>query len=301
MLRVLLERAELFDEICEASERDEALHLARIQPPDLVLCDATIDFVRPFRAERRYADVPLLVMGPAMSVRKVAAFEQGADDWVTKGCGGAELRARVGCHLRLRLMHQALVRTTEDLVAKNRELAEQATTDPLTGIRNRRWLLERAEEELSRARRYERPWAVLAIDVDHFKRINDTFGHPRGDAVLVGVANALRDAIRDTDALARFGGEEFVVVMPETNDGGALEAAERLRCIISHTPFEGIDRPVTISLGVSVYDPEHGSFIDVARMLERADAALYLAKKLGRDRVELADILAAPVRRSIAA
>jgi diguanylate cyclase (GGDEF)-like protein len=140
---------------------------------------------------------------------------------------------------------------------------------------------------------------LLAIDVDHFKKINDTYGHPRGDAVLVGIANALRTSIRDTDALARFGGEEFVVVMPETNDGGALEAAERIRHVISRTPFERLDRPVTISVGVSVYDPSPDALhvIDVARMLERADAALYLAKKHGRDRVELADVLSAPLSR----
>lgn len=177
---------------------------------------------------------------------------------------------------------------TRELNKKNRELAaanETITrlmmTDPLTGLANRRHLSEMLDRELSLARRSGRPLAALMADIDHFKSINDTYGHDRGDKVLKQVAQILRDACRKEDIVARYGGEEFLVILPDSGAGAAADCAERMRRAVADTSFAGIDRPVTASFGATVLTPAdtEGDFI------KRADTALYEAKAKGRNRV----------------
>jgi diguanylate cyclase (GGDEF)-like protein len=172
--------------------------------------------------------------------------------------------------------------------AAEERLAELARTDPLTGVANRRRFFELAERESARATRYERSMSIVLLDVDHFKRVNDTYGHTFGDRVLVEVAARCRSQLRASDVIARYGGEEFVCLLAECDAAAAVQTAERLRGRIELTPVEsgGAEAHVTISLGVAhASGPEP---VDVAELLERADRALYASKDAGRNRVTLA-------------
>lgn len=163
-------------------------------------------------------------------------------------------------------------------------LAEQcATTDALTGLPNRRHADEVLERLLAAARRTRRPLAVVLFDLDHFKAINDNFGHSIGDEALRATASATRELLRGSDHAARFGGEEFLLLLPETSADDALIVAEKLRAQIAELEVEGLDREVTASFGVAAY-PDHEATAD--RLIEAADAALYRAKAAGRNRVK---------------
>ncbi|MBI5015698.1 MAG: diguanylate cyclase [Deltaproteobacteria bacterium] len=164
------------------------------------------------------------------------------------------------------------------------QLRHLAATDGLTGLANRRILLDRLAEEVRRCRRYEHPLALLVLDVDHFKKINDRFGHPGGDEVLRAVAKSLRDFARDTDLVARHGGEEFALLLPSTDEPGAGAVAERIRVGIEglKVPWEGKPIAVRVSIGVSVLEGEKDT---ADTLMARADQALYAAKETGRNRV----------------
>lgn len=170
------------------------------------------------------------------------------------------------------------------LTTLNRTLEHMAHTDYLTGLMNRRALLECAEIEIERSRRYGKPPSVLMLDIDHFKDINDRFGHVVGDAALRQFAGVLRSTFRTVDLLGRWGGEEFVVFMPETPLAGALDVAERIRHAIENTKVAaGVDTPLrlTVSIGVASLLPTD----DVDTVIARADSALYRAKNAGRNSV----------------
>ena len=184
---------------------------------------------------------------------------------------------------------QALNRMREEIEQRKeaeRKLILQAATDPLTGIANRRTFMERARSELLRARRYTEPLSLLLIDLDHFKAINDAYGHQAGDRVLIEVARRISGTLRDSvDVFARLGGEEFVVLLPETAPAGALKLAERLRAVIAGTPVAQDNGPaikVTTSVGAATL---RLGDLTVDALINRADVALYQAKGAGRDRV----------------
>lgn len=166
-----------------------------------------------------------------------------------------------------------------------REMRWLARTDSLTNLPNRRALFQFAEHEFKRARRYYRPFALLMLDIDHFKRINDTYGHAAGDQVLHSCAAGWKQVLRGQDLIGRTGGEEFCAILPETTLETAFQIAQRLRVFTSELPFPEIsnDIVVTVSIGVASLEPSDDQ---LAEMLERADRALYQAKKSGRDRVE---------------
>ena len=170
---------------------------------------------------------------------------------------------------------------TRELVEKNRELEVLSVTDRLTGLFNRRKLDEVLDEELIRCRRYAMQFAVILMDIDHFKDVNDRHGHPVGDVVLKEMARIARERTRDADALARYGGEEFVIVCRHSTLAGAVESAERIREAIAAHDFPGVGH-LTASFGVAACCEAD----TVANLLERADAALYRAKAQGRNRVE---------------
>ena len=167
------------------------------------------------------------------------------------------------------------------------ELHVMATVDSLTGILNRRRFLEIAEQEIERARRYERPLSIIAIDLDHFKDVNDRLGHAAGDDVLASLARVLQDQTRRQDVVGRIGGEEFAVILPETSRPAAIELAERVRAHLRSVTIaaSGIALSVTASLGVAEVVPTDRS---ASQALRRADQALYRAKRQGRNRVEAA-------------
>jgi diguanylate cyclase (GGDEF)-like protein len=291
-IRETLQQAGLFDEYLEAENGWAGLRLALTQPVDLVLCDLEMPgldgfgFIMRFRADTRTKTVPVLMLsGQASPEKKVEGFARGANDYLVKPCHPAELVARVKNYLKLKLLQDEIAEKNRELSRMNTELAELATTDALTGVHNRRHFMSRATEELKRCRRHRHQFGVLLFDADHFKRINDTLGHAQGDKVLVAIAASLRKALRETDLVARFGGEEFVVGLPETPLEHTMMVAERLRAGIEALEIDGMDRPVTVSVGVCAYPASTSD--SVSEMIALADEALYRAKANGRNRVEV--------------
>jgi len=187
--------------------------------------------------------------------------------------------------VRLREGHQALDAANETLRRKNEELETLSVTDGLTGLHNRRRLMESLTDEVRRSQRLKHTFSVLMVDVDHFKKYNDTFGHLAGDGVLARVAALLREATREVDDVARYGGEEFLVMLPETGMTEALEIAERVRARVAAEVFPG--RRITVSIGVSEF-PLYGNTPE--QVIAAADEALYEAKREGRDRVRRAGL-----------
>lgn len=171
-----------------------------------------------------------------------------------------------------------------ELEEKNRELQLLSVTDRLTGIYNRTRLDQVLTEEHKRASRSGRPFGLILLDVDHFKQINDGFGHPVGDQVLIDVAAILSEGIRATDVVGRWGGEEFLIICPETDAAGVAALAESLRCRIADHPF-----PVAGTQSASFGGAEHHPGETIDAMITRADTALYRAKQEGRNRVVVAD------------
>ncbi len=169
------------------------------------------------------------------------------------------------------------------------DLRAQAATDPLTGVPNRRSFETTARREVERARRYAKPFSVLALDIDHFKRVNDTYGHDIGDIVLKGVSRICLEKLRVTDILARLGGEEFAMLLPETDIDAATNLAERLRYAIESNPIVTAKGalPVTVSLGVAQYAPNEPT---IEAALKRADEAMYEAKRSGRNKIVVAKL-----------
>jgi len=166
-----------------------------------------------------------------------------------------------------------------------RELHELATRDGLTGLYNHRYFYTLFEDEIPRAHRYQKPVSLLLIDIDHFKAVNDTYGHRAGDTVLRGLSDCILGRMRSTDRVCRYGGEEITVILPEADVANATESAEGLRVLVEQTPFhidDGQQISITISIGLATY-PNHGE--DASLLVSMADAALYEAKKAGRNRV----------------
>ena len=196
----------------------------------------------------------------------------GADDFLTKPPDSDELAVRLEIAERIIAVHDQLAR-------QNARLAELATTDELTGVKNRRRLREDLDLLFTQAKRQACPLSLIMLDIDHFKQYNDQFGHPAGDRVLHEVGSTLQAILRGHDVVARYGGEEFVVLLPGTGAAESLNVAERIRTAISNCP--GHRCPITASLGVATSDPETA---DAATLVDQADSALYYSKQAGRNR-----------------
>ncbi len=238
-----------------------------------------IDVCRRVRAlDTRQPPYVILLTALGEKDHMMTGFEAGADDYVGKPYDPAELRARIGVGRRL-------VELNEELIETQTRLEVQAHTDPLTGLPNRRAIVEALDEELQRSAREGTRLAVGMLDIDHFKLVNDEFGHAAGDDVLCELARRMESTLRPCDSVGRFGGEEFLVVVPGVSSAEFSELLERLRRAASEAPFTASERDlaVTVSLGGAVYA---GGSMDA--LIARADDALYEAKARGRDLVVLA-------------
>jgi diguanylate cyclase (GGDEF)-like protein len=229
-------------------------------------------------SDRPYTYV-ILVTARTQSEDIIRGLEAGADDYVSKPVRPLELRARLQTGRRI-------LELQEQLLAAQHELRIKATRDFLTGLWNRQAIVDLLERELTHATRDGASVAVILADLDHFKRINDTFGHLAGDAVLCETAARMRGALRQCDWVGRYGGEEFLVVLPGCNYPEGVHTAERLRQALAEAPFTlgGHAVPVTISMGMTTTNAVAG--VSPHKLLDCADQALYDAKHKGRNRVE---------------
>ncbi|WP_455207818.1 diguanylate cyclase [Kaarinaea lacus] len=291
-IRATLSRAvgDEFDTL-EATNGEEALLLLENDLDiDLVVTDLAMpkldgyDLIKYMRAHEssRLINMPVIVVtGANETAAREKAFIAGANDFIAKTSDHVEFLARVRAHVKL-------AQTIQELEQSRRYLKEQADTDPLTKLANRRSFFASASTSLAQMQRQSEHFSVIILDIDHFKRINDTYGHQAGDVVLQQLAMVLSTAIREGDSLARIGGEEFVVASPYTNRLAAIVLSERLRKAVEDSEFvyESNRIPVTISLGIASMNKGDD---DVDKLLAIADSRLYLAKQKGRNRICASD------------
>src|SRR5450432_2690422 len=292
-----LQELEGVEQFLEAADGLQAFKLMLERKPDLVVCDLimpTFDGLKflALRATRpELANIPVIMLtAEGDATRKVEVFELGAADYVTKPFDDAELLARVRVHYRLKVLQ-------DELRDANRRLEALADTDGLTGLYNRRYFDALLLRELQRTARYKTPVGVVLLDIDHFKYVNDTFGHPMGDEVLRNVAKVVTAGVRVTDSVARYGGEEIAIVFTQTTAQGVAEVTERLRTQLEQFEhvYDGHTVRRTASFGVGVIDGR-GVPVMPKELVDRADRALYQAKRSGRNRVVIwtADLDAEP-------
>ncbi|MEB3282084.1 MAG: PleD family two-component system response regulator [Lyngbya sp.] len=267
----------------------QVIERVKLAKPDLILLDLMmpemdgLQVCQALKSEPDTQNIPIIFITASHEEdHLIQAFEFGAVDYVTKPFRKPELLARVRTHLLLKYTLDELRQTQTELQQALQEVEKLARLDPLTGIFNRRILMEKAHQEMERAKRYGTPFSVLLLDVDHFKRVNDTYGHPVGDQALCAVVETILDSIRKVDFVGRYGGEEFAIILPEITADSALKAAERIRLQIANlsVPTEEGMLKLTVSIGVTTYHPED-SIID--QLFKRADQGLYQAKAQGRN------------------
>ena len=218
----------------------------------------------------------------------VSGLEAGADDYLTKPIHQAELIARINTGVRILKLEKSLKRA-------NDEIRLLSITDPLTGCFNRAYLGEQFPQEISRSQRYQHHLAVMLVDLDHFKKVNDTYGHQAGDRVLKGIAECLMGQVRaKVDWTVRYGGEEFLIILPETDCAGASIMAERVRMAVTHMRIQvaEIQIQVTASFGGACVDfrQKQNPIVTMEDLIKKADEQLYRSKREGRNRVSVADM-----------
>ena len=223
----------------------------------------------------------LLLTAKSQREDLITGLEAGADDYLTKPFDAPELKAKLRAGMRILDLQTELINARE-------ALRVQATQDPLTGLWNRGAILEALRREIARAKRERNSVAVVMADLDHFKRINDSYGHLAGDAALRQVADRMRSSLRPYDAIGRYGGEEFLILLPGCNIPGAATVAERLMTSIAGQPVDLAGEKLLITCSLGVASNSEAPEADADWLIRAADAALYQAKSAGRDRVEFA-------------
>ena len=270
-------------ETVEAADGSAALIVCAAERPDAILLDIEMpgldgyQVLATLKADPELRDIPVVFLtGRTSTDDMVAGLRAGAHDYLKKPFEPAELIARVGGAVRVK-------RLQDELRIRNDQLDKLSRIDGLTGLYNRRHIDEQLQKGLNIARRHDQPLAVLMLDIDHFKLINDVEGHPAGDRVLQEFARRLEAATRVGDVVGRWGGEEFIVIAPQTDMDGALQLGERIRAAVADEGMETGDHrvSVTVSIGCVVG-------LDAAELIDHADAALYRSKSEGRNRVTAA-------------
>lgn len=284
---VLLERylAALEYQTISAVDGHSAIELVKSQHPDLVLLDIMMPEINGYEVCKAIKSDPatsdaivIFVSAKADLEDRVEGLEIGGHDYIIKPFHLTELRARIQAALRTKELQ-------DKLKDRNEQLADLAVTDELTGLRNKRYLLERMDEEVSRVRRYGSTLSCLMIDIDHFKDVNDSHGHPVGDLVLRELAQLMHRTLRSVDIAARYGGDEFLVLLPQTSASGAIAVAERIRRTIEEARFRQADPPLCLTVSIGVATISDSRPLGPDQLLQRVDRALYQAKGKGRNHV----------------
>ncbi len=260
----------------------EGLAKAESINPAIILLDLDMpgtdgfEVLRTLKENGKTLNIPVIILSGLQSPQdKVTAFDLGAVDYITKPFDLTELRVRVRSVLKMYRLLQML--------------SQRAQIDGLTGLWNRAFFQSRWAEECARSQRHQRPLSIAMIDADHFKSVNDTYGHPAGDAVLQGIGKVLQKNARASDVCCRYGGEEFVVVMPDTSAADAKAFCERVRQELEQVVWpRHPERKITCSIGVAGSSGATG--VSPEQWIELADRNLYSAKKTGRNQVVVSDL-----------
>ncbi|MGI8510519.1 MAG: diguanylate cyclase [Gemmatimonadaceae bacterium] len=293
-IMVLRARLEARGYLVESAEDgQEALEKIYASPPDLVLLDVMMpkidgmEVARRVKSDRSLPFIPVIMQTALDSTESmVQGLDAGADDYISKPINFKELEARVKSLLRIQALQKELEERERQLSEANDQLLAMSRTDALTGLDNRRHLGERLHEMWEHAQRLHEPLALVMCDIDHFKRVNDEHGHQAGDAVLQQFATVLKAEAREIDRIGRYGGEEFVLILPGTVLDAAVTFADRLRAAVETHVFtfgDGETLRRTMSCGVAAWP--HPRIDDQEALIRAADEALYVAKETGRNRV----------------
>jgi len=267
--------------IAAASNGKQAVAIAINTSPDLILLDVMMPEMDGFEACSKLKnipqtkDIPIIFLTAKVETEDIIkGFKVGAVDYVTKPFNSYELLARVKTHLELKI--------SKDLLEEKNKLLEMlSVTDGLTGLYNHRYIVDALSQRITEARRYRQPLSVVMLDIDYFKKINDKYGHVFGDEVLIKISSVIEETIRKVDIAGRYGGEEFLIVIPGTDFSGAYKIAERIRESIEKIKWDNDGLKVTISGGICKFKDE-----DSEKLITKADRLLYKAKESGRDRIE---------------
>jgi diguanylate cyclase (GGDEF)-like protein len=278
--------------ITEAADGEAGIAACLADPPDVVLLDVEMpglsghDVLQRLKAEETLRDIPVVFLTGYTGMEEVLrGLQGGGHDYVSKPFVESELKARVAAALRVKKLQDQLVQRTEELYTTSR-------TDVLTGLYNRRHLEEQLRIGIATAVRRDEPIGVLLLDVDHFKAVNDTYGHLAGDEVLVELARRIQAELRAGDIAGRWGGEEFLVLLPNTGLAGTVETGERIRAIVEAEQFGAGEEYISVTIsggGASDID------VDEEALVHRADNGLYEAKDRGRNCVVVTATAGPPV------
>lgn len=285
LIRDAVEQSGLFTSFLEAANGAEGIAVLSSSPVDVVLCDLEmpgmdgLELLALMNAEETLREIPVILLtGNESHTEKIRCLGEGASDYVTKPFHPGELVARLRVQLKIKTLQ-------DSLREGNRLLEHLSTIDPLTGLANRRFFMDRLQSAVVQSQRTGNPLGLVMIDLDHFKHVNDTYGHQGGDQVLREVAELLRQQMRSSDLAARFGGEEFTIILPETDLSASCGVAERLREEVERHLFgpPAASAKLTASFGVAT--SAGGDDFVAEALIRNADASLYRAKSLGRNRV----------------
>lgn len=286
MILDALRKARLRVELFAACNGLDGLELLQRQLVDVIICDLEmpvmdgLGFLDRLGANESLRDIPVIILtGHETREEKILGLERGACDYVTKPFDPGELVARVKVQLKIKSLQDRLRES-------NRRLEQLSRTDALTGLANRRRFMTVLEHTFSHSQRSALPLALVMLDIDHFKKVNDSYGHQGGDEVLLAVARLLHPEPGDDILAARYGGEEFALILPETTLEVARRGAERLRRQVEALVFAGplANLRLTASFGVAAIP--HPAINTLDQLIWEADDALYRAKRNGRNRVE---------------
>ncbi|MCX8129036.1 MAG: diguanylate cyclase [Clostridia bacterium] len=284
--------------VLSATNADMAYKLFLVSKPDIILIDIHMkdssgnDIFLKIKTKAVSDKIPIIILSSDVDVNtKVYSFLSGASDYIVKPFSFAEVLARINTQLKIVSIQRELEQKNRELTESNALLQKLAITDALTGLYNKRYILSKLHTDIAHSIRYKEPISFIIADIDHFKRINDRYGHQVGDLILKDAASIIRKSVREVDIVARYGGEEFLIICPNTERHGAVLVAERVRKgIASHNFFySGKEIHITISFGVkcSVFNAPTDTEKAMNKLIEEADKALFRAKTNGRNRIEV--------------
>lgn len=291
-IRILAEMLKEKFSVLAANNGLRAIKIAEDYNPDIILMDVIMPELDGFETTIKLKnnikteEIPVIFITAKNDVDDIVrGFSVGGCDYVTKPFNHEELFARLDTHVELKKSKELLKKYINELEVKNDELDKMSKTDYLTGLANRRFMMERIKEELARKERNKTNMSILMCDIDHFKRINDTFGHEIGDLVIKEVTHHINKILRKYDVVSRWGGEEFLILLPDMGEKDACIIAEKIRkeIEISKVTAQKIECRVSITIGLTEYNEK----ISISDNINNADEALYEGKNSGRNKVSL--------------